>query len=103
MTDFSSQLQMGSNIRIEVGSWPHKISTTIRPSQISFMTKRPNNYFRKRTKWALLEINTYHFKNEGGFEMWQKYGYFAKAILKGKVVTNAQFGAELESAKNTQK
>ena len=41
MTDFSSQLQMASNIRIEVGSWPHKILTTIGPSQISFMTKRP--------------------------------------------------------------
>ena len=86
MTDFSSQLQMASDIRIEVGSWLHKILTTIRPSQISFMTKRSaeystNDYFQKCTKWALLEINTYHFKNEGDFEKWQKYGYFAKAIL----------------------
>ena len=32
---------MASNIRIEVGSWPHKILTTIRPSQISFITVRP--------------------------------------------------------------
>ena len=67
--DFSGQLQMASNIRIQVGSWLHQILTTIRPSQICFLKKKLKKKkktlntlawrpFPKSKKWTLLEINT---------------------------------------------
>ena len=50
--DFSGQLQMASNIRIQVGSWLHQILTTIRPSKNLFSKKK--NSLKKRKKRLIL-------------------------------------------------